>query len=183
VRFTPTSIPEVVLLDVEPIVDDRGWFARSYCAEEFAAHGLEPAIAQANISVTAVAGTIRGMHYQVAPAAETKVVRCVRGAVHDIVVDVRPDSPSFLQHVAVDLDAASHRALYVPTGFAHGFQTLLDDTEVEYLMGAPYTAGTGRGLRFDDPALALRWPLEVTVVSGQDRAWPAIAGREESLLR
>jgi dTDP-4-dehydrorhamnose 3,5-epimerase len=182
-RFSHTSIAGVVVIDVEPIADDRGWFARSYCADEFAEHGLDPTIAQANISVTAVAGTIRGMHYQVEPAAETKVVRCVRGAVHDIVVDIRAGSETFLEHVAVELTAESHRALYVPTGCAHGFQTLLPDTEVEYLMGASYRQGTGRGLRFDDPALALRWPLPVMVVSDQDRSWPDIAGRERDLLR
>jgi dTDP-4-dehydrorhamnose 3,5-epimerase len=181
-RFTPTTIPGVVIVDPEPIADARGWFARSYCADEFAEHGLDPTIVQCNISVTHRAGTIRGMHYQVAPAAETKLVRCVRGAVHDIVVDIRPDSATFLEHVAVELAADTHRAVHIPIGCAHGFQTVLDDTEVEYGMGAAYQRGSGRGLRFDDPRLALRWPLEVMVVSDQDAAWPDIAGREHELL-
>jgi dTDP-4-dehydrorhamnose 3,5-epimerase len=178
VRFTPTALAGVVLVDLERLEDDRGWFARSWCAAEFAAQGLDPTIAQCNISVTATAGTIRGLHYQVAPAEETKLVRCSRGAIHDVVVDLRPGSPTRLHHAAFELRAEDHRALYVPAGFAHGFQTLVDDTEVEYQMGAPYTPSTGRGLRYDDPTLGIAWPRPVTVISEQDAAWPDVSHRD-----
>jgi dTDP-4-dehydrorhamnose 3,5-epimerase len=181
-RFTETAITGVVIVDLEPIADDRGWFARTFCRDEFLAHGLDPTIVQCNVSVNHRAGTIRGMHYQVGAAAETKLVRCVRGAVHDVVIDLRPDSPTLLEHVAVELTGADHRALYVPTGFAHGFQTLVDDTEVEYNMGAPYVKEAGRGVRFDDPVLGLGWPLSVTAVSAQDAAWLDVEGRSRSLL-
>ena len=181
-RFTETEIAGVVIVDLEPIADDRGWFARSFCRDEFVAHGLDPTIVQCNVSVNRDAGTIRGMHYQVGANAETKLVRCVRGAVHDVVVDLRPESPTRLGHVAVELSGATHRALYIPTGCAHGFQTLVDDTEVEYNMGASYEKEAGRGVRYDDPALALRWPRPVTAVSDRDASWPDIEGRPGDLL-
>jgi dTDP-4-dehydrorhamnose 3,5-epimerase len=181
-RFTPTDIEGVVIVDLEPIADDRGWFARSYCRDEFLAAGLDPTVAQCNISVTHLAGTIRGMHYQVGADAETKLVRCVRGAIHDVVVDLRPESPTLLQHVAVELRSDVPRALYIAVGCAHGFQTLVDDTEVEYSMGASYSKAAGRGVRFDDPALGVRWPIPVTVVSDQDAAWPDIGSRRRTLL-
>jgi dTDP-4-dehydrorhamnose 3,5-epimerase len=174
VKFTETTIAGVWLVDLEPIEDERGYFARTFCAAEFLEHGLDPTVAQRNVSLTRRAGTIRGLHYQVAPAAETKFVRCLRGAIHDVVVDLRDGSPTFREHVAVELSAANRRALYVPIDFAHGFQTLLDDTEVEYQMGAPYAPGTDRGLRYDDPALAITWPLPVTDISDRDRAWPLL---------
>jgi dTDP-4-dehydrorhamnose 3,5-epimerase len=172
VKFTPATLAGVFVIDVEPHADERGLFARTFCADEFRDHGLDPTVAQCNVSVTRRAGTIRGLHYQVAPAAETKLVRCVRGAIHDVVVDLRPGSPTYRQHLAVELDASSRRALYVPVDFAHGFQTLVDDTEVEYQMGAPYTPGTDRGLRYDDPALGIAWPRPVTDLSDRDREWP-----------
>jgi dTDP-4-dehydrorhamnose 3,5-epimerase len=175
VKFTESAIAGVWFVDLEPIEDDRGFFARTFCADEFAAHGLDPTVAQCNVSLTLRAGTIRGLHYQVAPAAETKLVRCVRGAIHDVVIDVRESSPTRLQHVAVELSEANRRALYVPTEFAHGFQTLVDDTVVEYQMGARYTPGTDRGVRYDDPALAIAWPLTVTDVSDRDRNWPLLS--------
>jgi dTDP-4-dehydrorhamnose 3,5-epimerase len=181
-RFSETAIPGVIIVDLEPIADDRGWFARTYCRDEFVAHGLDPTIVQCNTSVNHRAGTLRGMHYQVGAAAETKLVRCIRGAIHDIVIDVRPDSPTFLDHVALELTGEGRRALFVPKGFAHGFQTLLDDTEVEYSMGASYEREAGRGVRYDDPALGLRWPRPVTTVSEQDAAWPDIEGRIRTLL-
>jgi dTDP-4-dehydrorhamnose 3,5-epimerase len=173
-KFAETRIAGVWTVDLEPLVDDRGFFARTYCADEFAQHGLDPTIAQCKVSVTKQAGTIRGLHYQVAPAAETKLVRVVRGAVYDVAVDLRPESPTRGQYVAVELSAQNRRALYIPVDFAHGFQTLTDDTEVEYQMGAPYTPGTDRGLRYDDPKLAIAWPVPVTVVSDKDRAWPLL---------
>jgi dTDP-4-dehydrorhamnose 3,5-epimerase len=175
VKFTETELAGVYLVDIEPLVDERGFFARTFCADEFRAHGLDPTVAQCNVSVTRRAGTVRGLHYQVAPAAETKLVRCVRGAIHDVVVDLRAGSPTFRRHLAVELDGQSRRALYVPIDFAHGFQTLVDDTEVEYQMGAPYTPGTDRGLRYDDPALGITWPRPVTDLSDRDRAWPLLA--------
>jgi dTDP-4-dehydrorhamnose 3,5-epimerase len=174
VKFTESAIAGVWFVDLEPIEDERGFFARTFCADEFVAHGLDPTVAQCNVSVTARAGTIRGLHYQVAPAAETKLVRCVRGAIHDVVVDLREGSPTRLQHLGVELSAANRRALYVPTEFAHGFQALVDDTEVEYQMGAPYTPGTDRGLRYDDPALGIDWPRPVTDISERDRTWPLL---------
>jgi dTDP-4-dehydrorhamnose 3,5-epimerase len=181
VKFTETAVAGVWIVDLDLLRDDRGFFARTWCADEFAQHGLDPTIAQCNVSYTERAGTIRGMHYQVAPAAETKVVRVVRGAIFDVAIDLRADSPTYLQHVAVELSDEIRRALYIPTDFAHGFQTLTDGTEVEYQMGAPYTPGTDRGLRFDDPAFAIAWPHEVTVVSEKDRAWPLVAERGDLL--
>jgi len=176
-KFTEAAIAGVWFVDLEPIEDERGYFARTFCADEFAAHGLDPTVVQCNVSFTRTAGSIRGLHYQVAPAAETKLVRCVRGAIHDVVVDLREGSPTRLHHVAVELSATNRRALYVPVDFAHGFQTLAADAEVEYQMGAPYTPGTDRGLRYDDPALRIAWPLPVTDISDRDRAWPLIQVR------
>jgi dTDP-4-dehydrorhamnose 3,5-epimerase len=173
-KFTEAAIAGVWLVDLEPIEDERGFFARTFCAEEFAAHGLDPTVSQCNVSFTRQAGSIRGLHYQVAPAAETKLVRCVRGAIHDVVVDLRPSSPTYRGHVAVELSETNRRALYVPTEFAHGFQTLAHDTEVEYQMGAPYTPGTDRGVRYDDPALGIAWPRPVTDISERDRTWPLL---------
>ena len=181
-RFSPTALAGVTIIDIDPIDDERGWFARTYCRDEFVAHGLDPTIVQCNVSVTSRAGTIRGMHYQIGAYAETKLVRCIRGAIHDVVIDLRPDSATLLQHVAVELDASTHRALYVPKDCAHGFQTLVDDSEVEYCMGAVYESTAGRGIRFDDPALRVHWPLPVSAVSSRDATWPAIDGREQSLL-
>jgi dTDP-4-dehydrorhamnose 3,5-epimerase len=172
VKFTPAGIEGVWWIDLEPIEDERGFFARTFCAEEFAAHGLDPTVSQCNVSLTLGAGSVRGLHYQVAPAAETKLVRVVRGAIHDIVVDLRPASATYLRHVAVELSESNRRALYVPVDFAHGFQTLVDNTEVEYQMGSPYTPGTDRGLRYDDPKLAITLPLPVTSISPRDQTWP-----------
>ncbi|MCU1428510.1 MAG: rmlC [Actinomycetia bacterium] len=173
-KFTETAIAGVWLIDLEPLTDERGFFARTFCADEFAAHGLDPTVAQCNVSLTSEAGSIRGLHYQVAPAAETKLVRVVRGANHDVAVDLRPCSTTYRRHVAVELSAENRRAMYVPADFAHGFQTLVADTEVEYQMGAPYTPGTDRGLRYDDPALAIPWPRPVTTISQKDRTWPLL---------
>jgi dTDP-4-dehydrorhamnose 3,5-epimerase len=173
-KFTPADIDGVWIVDLEPVEDERGFFARTFCADEFTVHGLDPTVAQCNVSLTRTAGTVRGLHYQVEPAAETKLVRCVRGAIFDVAVDVRPGSPTLHRHVAVELSAANRRALYISVGFAHGFQTLVDDTEVEYQMGAPYTPGTDRGVRYDDPALEIAWPLPVSNVSDRDRAWPLL---------
>lgn len=169
--LTPTAVPGPVLVDLERREDERGFFARTFCREEFAAAGLEPVVEQANLSFNHRAGTLRGMHLQVAPAEEAKLVRCTRGAIVDVVVDLREGSPTRYSHVAVELTADNRRALYVPPMFAHGYQTLVDDTEVVYQVSAAYTPGTERGLRHDDPALGITWPLPVTVISAKDASW------------
>jgi dTDP-4-dehydrorhamnose 3,5-epimerase len=178
-RFAEAPIAGAWLIDLEPVVDERGFFARTFCADEFAERGLDGTVAQCNISLTRAAGTIRGLHYQVPPAAETKLVRVVRGAVHDVIVDVRPDSQTYLRHFAVELNEDNRRALFVPVGCAHGFQTLVDETYVEYQMGAKYTPGTDRGVRFDDPQLAIAWPRPIGAVSARDQGWPLVAGRTD----
>lgn len=173
-RFTETPLPGAWVLDLEPRGDERGFFARAFCAKEFTDHGLEPAVVQTNLSYTAAAGSVRGMHYQLPPAAETKLVRCVAGAFYDVIVDMREGSPTYLQHFGVELSAANRRALYVPALFAHGFQTLADDTEASYQVSAFFTPGVERGLRHDDPALGITWPLATTVISDKDRSWPLL---------
>lgn len=178
-KFTETRLAGAFIVEPEPRHDDRGSFARIFCASEFAALGLDPFVAQGSVSFSSTAGTIRGLHWQIAPHEETKLVRCVRGAVFDVIVDLRASSATFLEHVACVLRAASHDAIYVPRGFAHGFQTLDDDTEVEYLMSSPFVAGAGRGLRYDDPALTVEWPLPPRCVSSQDAAWPFISDRDD----
>jgi len=176
VRFTKTAIDGVVVVDPERHEDDRGFFARSFCVDEFVEHGLDPSVVQCNISFNARAGTVRGMHYQASPVSETKLVRCTRGAIHDVVVDLRPDSPTYQQHVAVELTAENRRALYIAKGLlAHGFQTLEDDTEVSYQMGERYTPGADRGVRYDEPALGISWPLPVSSISEKDTAWPLLS--------
>ncbi|MCK9877226.1 dTDP-4-dehydrorhamnose 3,5-epimerase family protein [Frankia sp. AgPm24] len=168
---TPTAIDGVWIVDVEPFTDARGMFARTFCAREFAAAGLTVEVAQASVAYNATAGTIRGLHWAHEPVRETKLVRVTRGALLDVVVDVRPDSPTHLRHVAVELSADNHRALFIAAGLAHGYQTLVDATEATYQMNVPFTPGHDRGLRFDDPRLAIAWPLPVSVISDKDRAW------------
>ena len=162
----------VAVVDLERKEDDRGFFARTFDREQFAAAGLEPLVEQCNLSFNHRAGTLRGMHYQVAPATEAKLVRCTAGAIVDVIVDVRPESPTYLQHFSIELTAENRRALYVPPMFAHGYQALTDGAEVSYQVSEAYTPGTERGLRYDDPALALSWPLPVSVISSKDAAWP-----------
>lgn len=170
--FTPTGLDGAFVLDLERREDDRGFFARSFCRSEFTEHGLEPLVEQCNLSFNHVAGTLRGMHYQVAPATEAKLVRCTAGAIVDQVVDVRPGSPTYLRSFSVELTAENRRALYVPPMFAHGYQTLVDGAEVSYQVSEAYTPGTERGLRHDDPALQLSWPVPVTAISDKDASWP-----------
>ena len=169
-----TRIAGVYVIEPEPFVDERGAFARTFCAETFAVHGLVSEIAQASYCVNHHRGTIRGLHYQTAPASETKIVRCTRGAVLDVVVDARLESATYLEHVAVELSGANHRALYVPAGFAHGYQVLEDDTEMHYQMSTPYSPGHERGFRYDDPAIGIDWPLSAVLVSDKDRALPLL---------
>jgi dTDP-4-dehydrorhamnose 3,5-epimerase len=179
--FTETSLPGAYIIDLEPRGDSRGFFARAFCQNEFTAHGLKPVIAQANIAFNNKKGTLRGMHFQYPPAAETKIVRCTRGAILDIIVDLRPESPSYLQHVAVELNEDNHRALYVPERFAHGYQVLCDKTETSYQVGEFYTPGSEGGLHYNDPRLGLEWPLPVSVISDKDREWRMLSVQENDL--
>jgi dTDP-4-dehydrorhamnose 3,5-epimerase len=176
VIFTETELAGAFIIDVEDKPDDRGFFARTFCQHEFEAHGLKPQVAQCNVSFNHRAGTLRGMHYQVEPATETKLIRCTAGAIVDVIVDMREGSPTYLRHIAVELTAANRRALYVPGMFAHGYQTLTDDAEVTYQVGEFYTPGYERGLRHDDPALGIDWPVPVTTISDKDAAWPLLEG-------
>lgn len=173
-RFTRTKLQGAFLIDLERLEDDRGFFARGFCASEFEEYGLNPSIAQANVSFNPSMGTLRGMHYQVPPAAETKLVRYTRGAIYDVIVDLRPDSPTYLSHLGVELTAENRTALYVPEVCAHGYLTMADDTEVTYQVGAFYAPEHERGLPHDDPSLAIEWPLPVRVISDKDRTWPRL---------
>lgn len=175
-KFVETAVKGVVIVDIEPHADDRGFFARSFCTEEFAAHGLDADVAQANIQHNQRAGTVRGMHRQVPPHAEGKLVRCVRGAMLDCALDLREDSTTLGRHVQVELTEDNHRALFIPPYVAHGMQTLADDTEVLYLMFGPYVPGSEHGVRHDDPAFGISWPRPVEVIAEKDLAWPAWTG-------
>lgn len=170
--FQPTSLAGAYVIDLQKIEDERGFFARSWCVQEFAEHGLDTRLVQCNISFNKEQGTVRGMHYQMPPFAETKLVRCTRGAIYDVIVDLRPTSPTFLQWLGVVLSAENRSLLYIPQGFAHGFQTLVDNTEVFYQMSEFYAPEAARGLRWDDPNLKVRWPLPVTVISLKDQSYP-----------
>ena len=170
--FQPTNLADAYLIQLETITDDRGFFARAWCVEEFAAHGLDTALVQCNLSFNKQQGTVRGMHYQMMPFAETKVVRCIRGALYDVIIDLRPTSPTYLQWLGVSLSAENRTALYVPQGFAHGFQTLTDETEVFYQMSAFYAPEYARGVRWNDPRFGIVWPLPVTVMAGKDQSYP-----------
>jgi dTDP-4-dehydrorhamnose 3,5-epimerase len=174
VRFLPTPLHGAWVIELEPIVDDRGWFARSFDAEQFREHGLNPEVVQSNISFNARQGTLRGMHYQADPHAESKLVRCVRGAIFDVAVDLREDSPTFCSWHAVELSAENRLALYIPPGMAHGFQTLSNDCLVLYEMGARYAPEAGRGVRWDDPAFGIEWPHAPggRIMSHKDRDYP-----------
>ena len=176
-QFVPTQLDGAWIIEPERIADERGFFARCWCAAEFEARGLAGCIVQCNISFNRKRGTLRGMHYQQAPHAEAKLVRCTQGAIYDVIVDIRLDSPTYRQWAGVELTAANRRMLYVPTGCAHGFQTLADDSEVFYQMSQAYCRQAAAGLRFDDPAVGIRWPLEVEVISAKDRSLPLLADR------
>ena len=180
--FFETSLEGAFIVDLEPRGDERGFFARAFCRREFEARGLKPAVAQANVSFSRDRGTLRGLHFQFPPAAETKFVRCTRGALLDVIVDLRPESPTYLQHVAVELTAANRRAVYVPERFAHSFQTLEDDTEAMYQVGEFYAPSEESGLRYSDPRLGIAWPLPVTTISEKDGRWPLL-DEAEPLVR
>lgn len=179
--FTETKLKGAFIIDVEPWADDRGFFARVFCQREFAAHGLKPLIAQASIAFNKKKGTVRGMHFQLPPAPETKLVRATRGAVLDVICDLRPESSTYLDHVAVELTEDNCRALYVPERFAHGYQVLEDNTETSYLIGEFYAPDTAGGLRYDDPRLGLTWPLPVTEISPKDASWALLDQVEPGL--
>ena len=166
--FTETKLKGAFIIDIERREDSRGFFARAFCQNEFRARGLNPTIAQANIASNIRRGTLRGMHFQFPPAAETKLVRCTRGSILDIIVDLRPESPTYLQHVAVELNEENQRALYVPERFAHGYQALADNTDTSYQVGEFYTPEAESGLMYNDPRLGLKWPLPVSVISEKD---------------
>jgi dTDP-4-dehydrorhamnose 3,5-epimerase len=171
-RFTETKVAGAFLIEPEPIADERGFFARAWSQEEFRAHGLASTLVQCSISFSRRKGTLRGIHYQAAPHEETKLVRCTQGAIWDVAVDLRRDSPSYLAWFGAELSAANHTMLYIPEGCAHGQLTLADDTEVYYQMSAPFVAEAARGVRFDDPAFGVEWPAPVEVVNQRDRTYP-----------
>jgi dTDP-4-dehydrorhamnose 3,5-epimerase len=173
--FTETEIRGAFILDAEQIADERGFFARSWARDEFEAHGLKPDLAQCNLSYNHRKGTVRGMHWQAAPHAETKLVRCTQGGIYDVIVDLNPDSPTYLRWVGVELTAENRRALYIPEGCGHGFQTLDDATEVFYMITEYYTPAAARGMRWNDPAINVTWPLAVTVISDRDAQYPDFA--------
>lgn len=174
--FHPTELPGVYRLEPQPYRDDRGFFARTFCAQEFAQHGLDPRVAQCSLSFNPRRGTLRGMHYQEAPQAEAKLVRCTMGKIFDVALDLRPGSPCYKRWVGFILSAENRFALYVPPGCAHGFLTLEDDTEVLYLMSEFYSASHARGVRYDDPAFGIAWPEAVRVIHERDRAYPDFLG-------
>jgi dTDP-4-dehydrorhamnose 3,5-epimerase len=183
VIFTETKLKGAFVIDLERREDSRGYFARAFCQKEFEAHGLKPIIAQANIAHNIKKGTVRGMHFQYPPAAESKLVRCTRGAILDIIVDLRPESPTYLQHIEVELNDDNQRALYVPERFAHGYQALRDSTDTSYQVGEFYTPSAEGGLMYNDPKLGLKWPLPVSVISDKDQKFELLAKVEPEVKR
>jgi dTDP-4-dehydrorhamnose 3,5-epimerase len=181
--FTETSLKGAFVISLERREDKRGFFARTFCQEEFGAHGLKPVIAQANMAYNMRKGTVRGMHFQFPPKAETKLVRCTRGAILDIIVDLRPESPTYLRHFGVELNENNQLALYVPERFAHGYQALEDDTDTSYQVGEFYAPAHEGGLRYDDSRLGLVWPLPVTTISDKDLAFAPLSSCESELMR
>jgi dTDP-4-dehydrorhamnose 3,5-epimerase len=175
--FTESKLKGAFLIDVERKRDERGFFARTWSDKEFREHAIEFAPAQSSVSHNRLKGTLRGMHYQAAPYQECKLVRCVRGAIFDVIIDLRPESPTCKTWLGVELTAANYRMLYIPKDFAHGFQTLADDTEVLYLMDDAYNPQAERGIRWNDPRVSIRWPLNVSAISDKDKGWPDFAAR------
>ncbi len=182
-RFTPTTLDGVVAIDLDPIEDDRGFFARAWCRREFAEHGLEAEFVQENVGFSVSVGTLRGLHFQKAPFAEAKLVRCTSGAVWDVAVDLRPSSSTYLRSVGVELRADRRNMLYVAEACAHGYLTLTDGAEVRYLTSQLYAPEATTGVRYDDKALGIDWLTEVTVISEQDASWPLLADPGEELSR
>ncbi|WP_291197249.1 dTDP-4-dehydrorhamnose 3,5-epimerase [Hyphomonas sp.] len=174
-KFHPTTLKDAVLIELERRGDDRGFFARTFCADEFAANGLPTEFVQQNMSYSATKGTIRGMHFQRAPHAEDKLIRCLRGAIVDIILDLRPDSPTYKRWEAFELNEENKRQLLVPKGFAHGFQTVSDHVEVTYLVSSRYNGAAEGGVRWNDPAFGITWPLAPTEMSDKDKKWADFA--------
>jgi len=172
VLFHETRLEGAFVIELEKREDTRGFFARGWCQKEFEDHGLVAQVVQANVSYNRKKGTLRGMHYQVAPVEETKLVRCVRGGIYDVIIDLRPESPTYKQWMGVELTAENYKMLYVPENFAHGLQTLEDDTEVIYQVSQFYTPGAERGIRWNDPAFRIEWPQDIEVISDKDADWP-----------
>lgn len=174
-EFSPTPLPGAFLIRIKNIVDNRGHFGRAWCQEEFKRAGLNPALVQINTAFSHARGTLRGLHFQLAPHAEVKVARCTAGAIWDVIVDLRKDSPTYLRSFGAELSAANGTMLYVPEGFAHGYQTLTDNAEMYYLTSQFYAPAAARGVRYDDPAFGISWPLPVSVVSDADKSWPLVS--------
>jgi dTDP-4-dehydrorhamnose 3,5-epimerase len=171
-KFSETKISGAYLIEIEPNTDERGFFARTFCSEEFSRHGLVSELNQCNVSYNPKQGTLRGLHYQQLPYGEVKVVRCTKGAIYDVIIDLRPDSPSFKQWVGLELTADNHRMFYIPIGCAHGLQTLVDDTEVFYQMSSGYQPTAARGVRWNDPAFGIEWLLPISMIHQRDRDCP-----------
>ena len=175
-KFSATELFGAYLVELEPASDRRGFFARTFCVEEFAMHGLVNHFPQHSFSLSVKKGTLRGMHYQREPAGEAKLVRCVQGAIFDVIIDIRPSSPTYRRWQHFELSSHNNDQLYIPKGFAHGFQTLTDDAVVNYLISTNYDAGLASGIRFDDPSFGITWPLAVTEISEKDVSWPNFDG-------
>jgi dTDP-4-dehydrorhamnose 3,5-epimerase len=173
-RFTESKLPGVFLVDLEPFADERGFFARTYCSEEFATRGLSMELRQCSVSFNARRGTLRGLHLQAAPHEEHKLVRVTAGSIFDVIVDVRPSSATYRHWVSVELNAQNRRAVFIPAGFAHGFMTLSDDAEVFYMISAPHSRPHARGFRWNDPAFGVEWPMLPSVISERDAAYPLV---------
>jgi dTDP-4-dehydrorhamnose 3,5-epimerase len=169
--FKDTELKDAYIIELERLSDDRGFFSRSYCANEFREHGIKHHILQSNVSYNKAKGTLRGLHYQEKPYEEAKLIRCTKGAVYDVIIDIRPGSISYKNWTGAELNEQNHRMLYVPKGFAHGFITLEDKTEVTYQMSEIYTPGVDKGIRWDDPAFAIEWPVTVSKISEKDQNW------------
>lgn len=170
--FKETMLPGAYVVELDKREDDRGFFARAWCAKECTAHGLTSHVVQANTSFNKKMGTLRGMHYQIAPHPEAKLIRCIRGSIYDVIIDLRPSSPTYKRWIGVELSAKNRSMLYVPENFAHGFITLEDDSEILYLVSEFYSPECERGVRYNDPAFGIVWPVKVQVISSKDQTWP-----------
>jgi len=178
--FRETALKGAFIIDPEPVIDERGMFARTWCQKEFEAQGLKVAWVQSSISMNRRKGTLRGMHYQAAPYEEVKLVRCTMGAIYDVIVDMRHESPTYCHYLGVTLSAENHRALYIPQRFAHGFLTLSDNSDVSYNMSEFYAPSSARGFRWNDPTFRIEWPEAITVMSEKDRSWPTFSSDRET---
>lgn len=175
-KFRESGLHDAVVIEIQKREDERGFFGRTFCQREFEEAGLNVHVAQANVSYNRQKGTLRGMHFQASPFGEAKLVRCTRGAIYDVIIDVRPSSPTYRKWFGIELTESNYTMLYVPENFAHGFQTLTDGTEVVYQVSQFYTPGAEQGIRYDDPAFGISWPLEVRTISDKDRTWPDFTG-------